>query len=68
MAAYRAWLMPTWLREVTDERVRVGTTNAFSADWILKNYGARLESLLEEELGRKVRVEIVEENSRPQLP
>jgi hypothetical protein len=57
-AAFSSWFRDSWLVEVADDRVRVGSPNEFGASWIQNQYGARLGELLGEELGREVRVEV----------
>jgi hypothetical protein len=56
--AFSSWFRESWLVEVTDERVRVGTPNEFAAAWIQNQYGERLAALLAEELGRSVSLDV----------
>lgn len=64
--AFRTWLLPTWLVEVTEEEVQVGTTNTFAPSWIAEKYSPRLEKELSDLLGRTVRLR-VEAQSEPSI-
>ena len=64
----RTWFATSWLDELGEETVRVGTSNAFAADWIRSRWGDRLEELLSERVGRAVRLVIVHQSAGPALP
>jgi hypothetical protein len=66
--AIRTWLLDSWLTEVTETHVRVGTANPFAADWIRTKYAARMESKLREILGRTTRLVVEVETGGPPLP
>lgn len=57
-AAFSSWFRESWLVEVAEARVRVGTPNDFAAAWIQSQYGERLGDLLSEALGRPVELEV----------
>ncbi|MBA3969628.1 MAG: hypothetical protein H0X52_05960, partial [Gemmatimonadetes bacterium] len=64
----RTWFAATWIDEVGDDAVRVGTSNAFAADWIRSRWGERIEQVLSERLGRPVRLHIVHHSGAGSLP
>jgi hypothetical protein len=64
--SFRAWFHDTWLEEIADDVVRVGTTNDFARQWILTRWGERLQTLLADELGRPVQLDI--DTIRPPKP
>jgi hypothetical protein len=64
----RTWFASSWLDELGEDTVRVGTSNAFAADWIRSRWGARLEELLSIRVGRPVRLVIVHQSAGPALP
>lgn len=64
----RTWFAATWIDEVGDDAVRVGTSNAFAADWIRSRWGERIEQVLSERLGRPVRLHIVHHSGAGPLP
>jgi hypothetical protein len=64
----RTWFAATWIDEVGDDAVRVGTSNAFAADWIRSRWGERIEQVLSERLGRPVRLHIVHHSGGGPLP
>jgi hypothetical protein len=66
--AIRTWLQDTWLTEVTEATVNVGTVNPFAADWIRTKYGSRLEAELREILGRPIRLVVEAESEGRPLP
>jgi hypothetical protein len=64
----RSWFASTWLDEVGETTVRVGTRNAFAVDWIRSRWGARLEEVLSSQLGRPVHLTIQHQNVGDPLP
>jgi hypothetical protein len=62
---FATWFRDSWLIEVTEERVVVGTTNSFGREWITEKFGARLAAVLSERLGRPVSLEVQLAESRP---
>jgi hypothetical protein len=64
----RTWFASSWLDELGEDTVRVGTSNAFAADWIRSRWGDRLEALLSARVGRDVRLVIVHQSAGPALP
>lgn len=55
----RTWFAATWIDEVVENAVTVGTSNAFAADWIRSRWGERLEEVLSRRLERPVRLHIM---------
>lgn len=66
--AFRAWFRDSWLEEVGDEVVRVGTRNDFAREWILSKWGFRLSQTLSRQLGRPVRLIIESSPSSSAAP
>ena len=64
----RTWFVSTWLDEVGEETVKVGTSNAFAADWIRSRWGERLEEALSERLSRTIRLHIAYHSAGGTLP
>lgn len=64
-AAFRSWLLDTWLTELLPGRVVVGTSNDFAARWIEQKYRSRLESILAELLGEDVSLRLEIETAGP---
>lgn len=64
----RTWFASTWLQEVGEDMVTVGTSNEFAVDWIRNRWGARLEEELSLALGRPVRLRIVHQSGAGPLP
>ena len=64
----RTWFASSWLDELGEDVVKVGTSNAFAADWIRSRWGERLEELLSRRVGRPVRLQIVHQSGGPALP
>ena len=54
--AFRAWFRDSWLEEIGEEIVRVGTRNDFAREWIQSKWGFRLSQTLSRQLGRPVRL------------
>ncbi len=44
-AAYRSWLRPITLHQVTDGEVRLGLPTRFMRDWVATHYGERIRAL-----------------------
>ena len=61
----RTWFASSWLDELGEDTVKVGTSNAFAADWIRSRWGDRLQELLSARLGRGVRLVIVHQSGGP---
>lgn len=64
----RTWFTSTWLQEVHDDTVHIGTSNAFAVDWIRNRWGERLEEVLSRRLDRPVKLQIVHQSGGPPLP
>ncbi|HYW08239.1 MAG TPA: DnaA N-terminal domain-containing protein [Longimicrobium sp.] len=64
----RTWFASSWLDELGEDAVRVGTSNAFAADWIRSRWGERLEELLSARIGHPMRLVIVHQSAGPALP
>jgi hypothetical protein len=64
----RTWFTPTWLDEVGESRVTIGTSNEFGAGWIQTRWGKRLERVLSQHLGRPVRLHVVHHSGGAPLP
>lgn len=58
----RTWFASTWLDQISDEGVQVGTSNAFAADWIRSRWGPRLEEALAQQLERSIRLTVVHQS------
>lgn len=58
----RTWFAATWLDEVAEDAVRVGTSNAFAMDWIRSRWARQLEEGLSARIGRPVRLSIVHQS------
>jgi hypothetical protein len=57
--AWRSWLGPTSLLELTTEMITVSTPNPFAGDWIADKYRGDLERLVAEEVGHTVALTVV---------
>ena len=70
MAPRQGWgnTYSSWLDELGEDTVKVGTSNAFAADWIRSRWGERLEELLSRRVGRAVRLQIAHQSGGPALP
>lgn len=64
----RTWFAATWLDEVAEDAIRVGTSNAFAVDWIRSRWAGRLEGALSARVGRPVRLSIVHQSGGSPLP
>ena len=65
--AYKSWLKPLTLVEVTNGRVRISVPTKFMRDWVVDHYGQRLRALwLEEDAGLK-EVEIFIQTEAPRV-
>lgn len=64
----RTWFASSWLDEITDEEVQVGTSNAFAVDWIKNRWSPRLEEALSARLGRGVKLRISHQSGSSPLP
>ncbi len=64
----RTWFAATWIDEVVENAVTVGTSNAFAADWIRSRWGERLEEVLSRRLERPVRLHVVSHSGAVPLP
>ena len=67
--AYKSWLKPLTLVEVTNGRARIGVPTRFMRDWVVDHYGQRLRALwLEEDSGiKEVEIFVQTEPTRVQI-
>lgn len=59
----RAWFASSWLDELGENVVQVGTASAFASDWIRNRWGSRLEEVLSEQFDRPVQLKLVHHQS-----
>jgi hypothetical protein len=66
--SFDTWLRSTWLESETETEVCVCSANPFAVDWIRNHYGAALETILAEQLGRPVRLTVLHRTSETKTP